>query len=97
MIVTKPKNYSKEALATPKVGDLWNERFSYHLVVVEITEEGKIYALEGRFSSFPEGGKSTIFSTLLEFQKFLSYSSNSSTWALCQHRGLDVNGWSELR
>lgn len=93
MIAKRPTKYSVEALNIPLAGDLWNERHSYHLVVVLVTTCGLVHVLEGKFSSFPAGGTPRIF-TLAMFAEYLRYANSTITWADCEYRGLDVTGWS---
>lgn len=90
------KSLSKVAIDDPRVGDYWQEHYSWHCFV--IGRIGKnVITVSGNFESHIKRGDKIEVRSLEEFKKWLSYEHIDGTWALCSKRGCDVSWITEER
>jgi hypothetical protein len=81
-----------EAFDAPRVGDRFQEMYTFWLYVVAI--EPKVVVLRGSAPiTFPDGAERVEYDTVEDFRKAYAYGSIPGYWVRLTDRDNDVTGW----
>lgn len=93
--VDERKAATTEAFASPAVGDVYSEMYSYWVFVVAV-DPSRIAVLEASGPcELPRDGKLRVFYSHDDFRKVFTYKSRSNLgyWVMLDERGANVEGW----